>query len=157
VLSIGKLGAGGARYYTEGLGAVDEYYSEAGSRTGVWMGQGASLLGLSGDVDASVLGHVLDGRDPAGGDRLCGSRSVVPGFDLCFRAPKSVSLLQALGRPEVSAEVLAAHRNAVTEALGWLEREAVMVRRGHGGLTVVATAGVVGAGFEHFTSRSVLK
>lgn len=154
MLSIGKLGAGGARYYTEDLGAVDEYYSEAGSRTGVWIGHGGAALGLGGDVDAEVLGQVLEGRDPVTGDRLSGSRCQVPGFDLCFRAPKSVSLLQALGRPEVSAEVLTAHRKAVGEALGWLEREAVMVRRGHGGLTVVPAAGVVGAGFEHFTSRT---
>lgn len=179
MLSIGKLGAGGARYYTDGLGAVDEYYSEAGTRSGVWMGAGAAELGLDGEVEAEVLGRVLEGRDPAGGDRaggdraggeraggdrgdgdrgdgdrLSGSRSQVPGFDLCFRAPKSVSLLQALGSPEVSAGVLAGHRVAVGEALGWLEREAVMVRRGHAGAVVVPAGGVVGAGFEHFTSRA---
>lgn len=154
MLSIGKLGAGGARYYTDGLGAVDEYYSEAGSRMGVWMGEGAAALGLEGVVDAEVLGRVLEGRDPASGDRLSSSRFSVPGFDLCFRAPKSVSLLQALASPEVSAVVLAAHRTAVGEALGWVEREAAMVRRGHGGLIVVPAAGVVGAGFEHFTSRA---
>lgn len=64
MLSIGKLGEGGARYYTEGLGAVDEYYRESGQAAGVWMGAGAGLLGLDGDVDAGVLGRVLEGRDP---------------------------------------------------------------------------------------------
>lgn len=88
------------------------------------------------------------------GGRLAGSRSSVPGFDLCFRAPKSVSLMQVLGDPVAGEAVLAAHRSAVCEALGWLEREAAMVRRGHAGVTLMRAAGLVGAGFEHFTSRA---
>jgi hypothetical protein len=71
-LSIGKLGADGARYYTQGLGAVDEYYGEAGAHPGEWLGAGAELLGLTGEVDGDWLGQALDGRDPASGDRLTG-------------------------------------------------------------------------------------
>lgn len=156
MLSIGKLGEAGAQYYTEGLGAVDEYYSEAGTHTGVWAGAGAALLGLEGPVDPVVLSRVLEGGDPLTGAPLVGSRSAVsvPGFDLCFRAPKSVSLLQALSEPGTGDAVLWAHRRAVTDALGYLEREAILVRRGHAGAIVEAGAGVVGAGFEHFTSRA---
>lgn len=156
MLSIGKLGEGGARYYTEGLGAVDEYYSEAGTHTGVWEGVGAELLGLDGAVDPEVLSRVLAGGHPVDGVPLVGSRSArsVPGFDLCFRAPKSVSLLQALGDRDVAAAVLEAHRTAVRDALGYVEREAILVRRGHAGAIVEPGAGVVGACFEHFTSRA---
>lgn len=154
MLSIGKLGAGGAHYYTDGLGAVDEYYSEAGAHSGVWLGKGASLLGLDGEVDPALFSRVLDGRDPATGERLSRSRSSVPGFDLCFRAPKSVSLLQALADPETAAAVLDAHHRAVHEAVGWLETNATTVRRGHAGGDVIAAAGLVAAGFEHFTSRA---
>lgn len=155
-MSIGKLGEGGARYYTEGLGAVDEYYSEAGTHTGVWEGVGAELLGLDGAVDPEVLSRVLAGGHPVDGVPLVGSRSArsVPGFDLCFRAPKSVSLLQALGDRDVAAAVLEAHRTAVRDALGYVEREAILVRRGHAGAIVEPGAGVVGACFEHFTSRA---
>jgi conjugative relaxase-like TrwC/TraI family protein len=46
----------------------------------------------------------------------------VPGYDLTFSAPKSVSLLHALGAPAVQSEVLAAHEQAVAAALGYLER-----------------------------------
>lgn len=156
MLSIGKLGDAGARYYTEGLGAVDEYYSEAGSRTGVWLGAGAERLGLEGGVDPEVLSRVLAGGHPVDGVPLVGSRSCrsVSGFDLCFRAPKSVSLLQALGGPDVAGVVLDAHRAAVRDALGYVEAEAVLVRRGHAGAIVEAGLGVVGACFEHFTSRA---
>jgi conjugative relaxase-like TrwC/TraI family protein len=157
LLSIGKLGVGGARYYSEGLGAVDEYYREVAGRSGVWVGGGAGLLALDGEVDPGAFSQVgLYGRDPSSGDRLGGpgSASAVPGFDLCFRAPKSVSLLQALGDHATAAEVIIGHREAVADALGYVERAAVWVRRGHAGATVVPGGGLVGAAFEHFTSRA---
>lgn len=156
MLSIGKLGETGALYYSEGLGAVDEYYSGAGTHTGIWAGAGADLLGLDGPVDPAPLSRVLGGGNPADGAPLCGSRSEksVPGFDLCFRAPKSVSLLQALAEAETREAVLGAHSRAVADALGYLERDAIHVRRGHAGAIVEPGAGVVGAGFEHFTSRA---
>jgi conjugative relaxase-like TrwC/TraI family protein len=156
VLSIGKLGVGQQRYYTEDFPGVDEYYSEAGQHAGRWLGSGAELLGLHGPVDPDALSQVLEGRHPASGERLSGPRSdpKVPGFDLCFRAPKSVSLLGALGPPDIRGEVLLAHETAVTSAVGFLQRSAIMVRRGHGGQSLLPAAGLVGAGFDHFTSRA---
>ena len=61
----------------------------------------AHLLG-DVDVDADDLHALLSGRDPRSGARL-GQPHTVPGFDLTFRAPKSVSVLFGLGEPGVAA------------------------------------------------------
>jgi TrwC relaxase len=58
----------------------------------------------------------------------------VASFDLSFSDPKSVSLLAAGSSPEVRAEVQAARHTAIRKVLGWLEQEAVGVRRGHNGI-----------------------
>ena len=44
---------------------------------------------------------LMDGRDPGTGERLkrVGGRSKVAAFDLTFSAPKSVSVLFAIGEP----------------------------------------------------------
>jgi hypothetical protein len=63
-------------------------------------------------------------------------------------------LLYALGSPDVSRVVVAAHDAAVAAAFGYLEREAGFVRRGHGGLLRERGAGLVGAAFRHRTSRA---
>ena len=57
----------------------------------------------------------------------------VASFDLSFSDPKSVSLLAAGSNPEVRAEVQAARHVAIRTVLGWLEHEAVRVRRGRNG------------------------
>ncbi len=54
----------------------------------------------------------------------------MPGYDLTFSVPKSVSVLWALGDPLVQAEVTAGCEAALHESLAWLEREACFVRRG---------------------------
>ncbi len=49
-------------------------------------------------------------------------------FDLTFSAPKSVSLLWALGSEPVADTVMTAHREAVATALGFLEEHAAVAR-----------------------------
>jgi conjugative relaxase-like TrwC/TraI family protein len=75
-------------------------------------------------------------------------------FDLTLSAPKSVSLLWALGGTEMALAVVAAHEDAVDQTIGYLEREAVRSRRGHNGLETVEGGGVIGAAFRHRTSRA---
>ncbi len=48
--------------------------------------------------------HVLAGHDPSTGTRL-GQPHKVPGYDLTFRAPKSVSVLFGLGDPDTARAV----------------------------------------------------
>ena len=79
----------------------------------------------------------------------------VSGFDLVFSCPKSMSLLHALTDDErVRREVSDAHESAWQAALGFLEREACVVRRGHGGTVREHGEGFVAAAFRHRTSRA---
>ncbi len=119
MLSIGKLAGGGEEYYLEAVAAgVEDYYLGAGEAPGLWLA-GAAALGLEGEVAADDLRAVLEGRAPDGEQLAVAppGRPRVPGFDLTFSAPKSVSILHALGSPAVQSEAVAAHEEAVAAAL----------------------------------------
>jgi hypothetical protein len=74
-----------------------------------------------------------------------------PGFDVTLRPPKSVSILWALGDEHRRGVIRDAHREAVDEVVRYLEGQAIMARsRGD----QVLTAGLVGAAFDHRTSRA---
>ena len=155
MLNIGRLGVDGAEYY---LGTVasglEEYYLGAGEAPGSWTGSGSAALGLAGEVRPEDLRAVLAGRDPATGDVLGSGQRRVPGFDLTFRAPKSVSLLWGLADPHVADEVRAAHDTAVNAALAYVEADAARSRRGAGGTERVEVDGLVAAAFRHRSSRA---
>ena len=102
MLSIGKLGAGQERYYLDKVAeGAEDYYSGEGEAEGQWLGDAAERLGLEGKVEPDQLDAMLTGRNPATGEPLGlqrrPGRGPVPGFDLTFSAPKSVSLTWALG------------------------------------------------------------
>jgi len=158
MLSIGKLGKGQERYYTEKVAeGAEDYYSGEGEAEGQWIGDAAAELGLEGEVDAEQLTAMLTGRNPATGEplglRQISGRGPVPGFDLTFSVPKSASLLWALGGPEVAAEVKAAHKAATKAGLDYLQREACWTRRGAGGAEFVQGNGFLAAGYLHRSSR----
>ena len=156
MLNIGKLGAGGERYYLDTVASgVEDYYTGSGEAAGYWLGAGAASLGLAGEVAAGPLRAVLGAADPASGERLtrAGHRRV-PGFDLTFRAPKSVSVLYGLADAGTARVVREAHDVSVAAALGYLEREAGWSRRGVAGVERVRVSGFVAAGFRHRCSRA---
>ena len=167
VLSIGKLAAGQARYYldqaevrvdaVQSIGeGVEEYYAGGAEARGNWVGTAAAGLGLSGGIDGDALRRVLAGLDPRGGAPLRASSSPVrvAGFDLTFSAPKSVSVVFALGDRGVRGAVRDAHDRAAREAIEYIEGSAAAVRRGHGGVRVEPASGLVAAAFRHRTSRA---
>ncbi len=155
MLSISKLGAGQESYYLDAVArGVEDYYVGAGEAPGRWVGSAPGEFDLSGVVDANDLQAVLSGVDPQTGRRVAAANRKLPGFDATFSAPKSVSLLHALGTPRVRGEVVAAHDTAVDAALGYLERQAAFTRTGRDGIHRVATSGVVAAAFRHRTSRA---
>ncbi len=155
MMSIGKLSAGQEGYYLAGVAhGVEDYYLEAGEVPGRWLGTGAAQLGLAGVVDDDAFRSVLSGEDPSAGVRLRRTNARLCAFDLTLSAPKSVSLLWALGGPDTAKAVVAAHEDAVDQTIGYLEREAVRSRRGHNGIESVAGGGVIGAAFRHRTSRA---
>ena len=157
MLSIGKLAVGQADYYLEqARGAVtragavspgvEDYYLSGPEAAGVWVGDGPRALGLDGTVDALRLERVLSGCAPASGEPL--GRVVprrVPGFDLTFSAPQSVSVLFGIGDGSVRGVIQDAHDQAVREALAYVEREAGFTRRGAGGSRVIRGNGLTAA------------
>lgn len=147
-----------AKGVDRGVGRADEYYSEGGESPGEWVGAGSVSLGLAGEVVPDDLRSVLAGRHPVDGaslvSALAAGRRSRPGMYLTFSAPKGVSLLGLLADAETATVVLAAHREAVADALGYLERNALFARRGRDGAHRVATGGFVAAGFLHKTSRA---
>jgi len=157
VLSIGKMAPGQGQYYIEQVArGAEDYYVHAGEAPGRWGGAGSSSLTLQGVVEDSDFTRVLAGCDPRSGEYLGRqwAASKVPGFDLTFSAPKSVSLLGVLGGPEVQGRVRVAHDRAVDAALAHLERVASQGRRGKGGTVRIETSGFVAAMFRHRSSRA---
>ena len=80
-MSIGKLGAGQAKYYLDHAAmpisrasalssGVEDYYVRGHEPTGGWIGRSAARLGLSGEVAGDALHAVLAGEDPGTGELL---------------------------------------------------------------------------------------
>jgi conjugative relaxase-like TrwC/TraI family protein len=180
MLSVAKLTLGQEAYYEQQVaGGLDDYYAGRGESPGLWAGSGASALELVGVVEDGDLGTVLRGVNPANDERLrtpVHERTItvrtldvesgewreerkvlapVSGYDLVFSCPKSVSLLHALTDDErVRGHISDAHEAAWQASLGYLEREACVVRRGHGGAVREHGGGFVAAAFRHRTSRA---
>ena len=110
--------------------SIDEYYAGVGESPGVWSGNWANELGLSGVVEAEQLRALVEGRDAVTGEELlAGNRErTVRAFDMTFSAPKSASLLWAFASERVAEVVADAHREAVEVALLFLEERAAVAR-----------------------------
>ena len=153
MLSVWKLAHGQEAYYLEAVAQGVEDYYVGGEAPGRWIASSDTMIGLAGKVSPDDLRAVLAGHDPWSGTRL-GQPHKVPGFDLTFRAPKSVSVLFGLGEPDTARQVRDAHDRAVESALEFAERHKVWSRRGRGGVTQVRGEGLIAAAFRHRTSRN---
>jgi conjugative relaxase-like TrwC/TraI family protein len=102
------------------------------------------------------------GRTPTDEERAAIARSeqargqpqAVTAFDLTFSAPKSVSILWALGGDEIRDAVQRAHEGAWRDALAHFEADVACTRLGAGGVAQVDVDGVTVAAFEHWFNRS---
>ena len=100
----------------------------------------------------------MEGRHPVSGEfiRQAGADGRrAGGIDLTFSAPKSVSVVWALGSEEQRAGVELAHGRAVSRALGHLRGEVPVVRVGAGGQVLANARDVLAAEFRHTTARGV--
>ena len=148
-------GADAGSYYVEQL---PNYYLDSGEPRGVWLGDAAQELGLAGEVGDDAFIALMAGMDPQHPDRYLGRRfddKSVRGFDVTASAPKSVSVLFALGDRDVRREVVAAHDAAVTALARWIERHAHTRYRIGGEVAVVDAKGIVAAVFRQHTSRAL--
>src|SRR3954454_145516 len=179
VLSIAKLTPGQEGYYERSVAAgLDDYYAGNGESPGVWTGRGARELELEGLVHEGELGRLIRGIhphtekqlrthpkarvitieriDPLTDERSIEAKKLAPvaGFDLVFSPPKSVSLLHALGDEDTRRVIGEAHLEAWQAALGYLEDEACVTRRGKNGVAREHGEGFVAAAYQHRTSRA---
>ena len=142
-------------YYVEQL---PNYYLDSGEPRGLWFGDGAQQLGVTGEVDDDAFLAVMAGMDPRRPDRDLGrhyDEKSVRGFDVTASAPKSVSVLWALGDPGARRIVADAHDAAVRELTRWIEGHAHTRFRIGGEVAVVDAEGIVAASFRQHTSRAL--
>jgi conjugative relaxase-like TrwC/TraI family protein len=136
-------------YYT-----TADYYTEGQELTGVWRGEAARLLGLSGDVTREAWELLCENLDPRSGERLTAktlhNRRV--GYDFNFHCPKSVSVLYGFTGDD---RLLAAFRSAVNDTMHDVERDAATRVRTNGRDDDRVTGNLVWGEFVHTTSRPV--
>lgn len=173
MLTIAKMGAHSVAYYQstvdENRGPVS-YYSEDGKQpASVWL-RGEKLSEVSAFL-GTTNGAVASGKTvddwfnkavAPSGERLgkaLGDKGV-PGFDLTFCAPKSVSLLWAMGTDSDVRDIVdEAHQAAVSQALDYLSEHAGYTRKqdpsvSQKRLIIEKLAGISGVKYEHRTSRA---
>ena len=170
MLRVTTVSAGHARYYTGDpalelgpAGAVglasfglDHRGPPPPGAAGCWVGSAAAGIGLTGFVTEDAFVAVLEGRMPGATHALRARAGRVAAYDLTFSAPKSASVLFALGSHEVAAAVVAAHSASVCSAIDYLDRHVVSVRRGTGEhRAVLAADGSIAGAFTHGVSRAL--
>ncbi|MGO1261367.1 MAG: MobF family relaxase, partial [Bifidobacterium mongoliense] len=138
-----------------------DYYTAAGTPPGVWMGQGCAALGVKAGTRASrnqvvnlysKLHHPITGSELTKRSDAARTNSV-SGYDLTFEAPKSVSLLWALGDDHTRRTVLACHYEAIERTLDWWQREVAVTRVGAGGIAHSPVEGITAVRFDHWDTR----
>jgi conjugative relaxase-like TrwC/TraI family protein len=161
--------AGYARYLESKTVAPErgDYYlgptSEAVQAPGLWHMKRATLTRLGivsdGTVDGRDFVALMEGRHPGSGEWLRpegagGGRG--GGIDLSFSAPKSVSVVWAVGDPWQREQIEQAHGRAVARALEHLREGVPVVRRRYSGEVVEEKAkDVLAAEYRHTTARGV--
>ena len=168
--SIGAGRGGGYARYLEGKTIAPEqgdYYltpdGELTEAPGRWLSDPETLTRLGIDPDAPVDGAqfiaLMEGRDPGTGAWLRpagsdGSRG--GGIDVTFSAPKSVSVVWALGDPWQREQIEAAHAKAVERSMSYLKERVPVVRRRYDGQVVEEQAkDVIATAYRHTTARGV--
>lgn len=152
-----KAGSGAASYY-ENL-AKEDYYTNGGEPPGRWIGEGASRLELSGNVQKGELDAALKGFDPKTGEALAKNAGEAHhgGYDLTFSAPKSVSVVWSAADQPLREAISQAQQNAVERAIALAEKSGSFSTNGggHGWENREAYKdGIVAATYEHSTSRN---
>src|SRR5450755_1652788 len=123
--------------YAEHHLSHNDYYSESETITGRWMGRGAEMLGLRGDVTVEQFEAIRQSIDPATGDFLRQRHSAdrygeverkgivtvertgkaINLYDCTISAPKAVSVQAMLDH-----RLMTAHSTAVAETAREMER-----------------------------------
>jgi conjugative relaxase-like TrwC/TraI family protein len=133
----------------------EEYYCKPGELPGQWYGKASTALGLTGQIEKSDYDNVMAGFAPSGESLVQNAgKSRVKAHDLCFSAPKPVSLILARADELLRQKIQQAHKESVRAALRHIEKHAAYTRRSKDGKIIEKLNGLAFAHFTHFSSRS---
>lgn len=141
--------AGAKSYYSS-----SDYYLDGQERAGVWRGEGAVRLGLSGEIQKPDWDALCEGINPRTGDKLLQRRkdNRTVGYDFNFHVPKSVSVLYAMSSDE---RIVEAFCESVDATMRDIESEMQTRVRKSGKNEDRRTGNMTWGEFIHFTSRPV--
>lgn len=141
------------KYFKEHLSAGD-YYAEGKHVPGEWFGAGAENLNLRGKVRMDDFVKLCRNINPSNDERLTqrqkANRRVF--YDFTLSPPKSVSIVALVGGDRRVEE---SHHSAARIAVSELEKFAAARVRKNRASSYRATGNVVGAMFQHDTSRAL--
>lgn len=115
------------------------------------------FLGLVGEVRDQDFLDLMAGVEPGSSEplgRAYGEKSV-RGFDVTASAPKSASVLFAVGDDATRAAILDAHDAAVASMVDWIEAHAHTRYRIDGQVATLDADGITAACFRQHTSRAL--
>jgi conjugative relaxase-like TrwC/TraI family protein len=150
---VATIAAGtSAGYYL----AQSEYYLGGHEPAGTWMRVGAGLgVSAGSTVERDAFERLHEAIDANGRTLLSNGNARldrVPGYDITFSAPKSVSVMWALADDDLRNVIERAQTQAVAAALAVLEDHAATSRRGRNGARSEAVKLSV-ACFQHGEAR----
>lgn len=130
-----------------------------------------ALYGVTGHLNGrkpsqEASRHVISGRRADGAavrsgpllDALTATRARIGYIDLCWSADKSVSLAWAMAPTDAERNLIAsAHKEAVSQAMRYVESEIGRARKGKGGRDGFDAASLAWISFAHYTSRPTLE
>lgn len=140
-------------YYLESSKPYRADYYLQNEGVGIWFGQGAERLGLSGRlIKRAPFEALADNLHPITGERLTPRNKVNRrvGYDLSFHVPKSVSLAWAFGKDD---RIIKAIEDAARQTLDLMEPEAETRIRSDERNFEQVTGELTYAMFTHLTAR----
>ena len=141
MLSMSNVSAAQAGSYYE----KDGYYVRLDAADNQWQGHLKEELNLSDNVTKADF------------DTLVNSRKERAGIDLCFSAPKSVSVAALCLDEDTRKEIIAAHEAAVKATLDKIEQREIGARvtpEKHAKQVHVKTGNMICGKFNHYVSRN---
>jgi conjugative relaxase-like TrwC/TraI family protein len=133
----------------------DDYYVADAGAPSAWAGSGAAALEIAGPVGRAQFEEMLNGNITPQvrlGFSREGEWKHLPGWDMTFSAPKSLSILAEVAG---DTRLVTAHDEAVRRAIGFAEQNYAVTRTKDGHrINVIPTGNLLAATFRHDLSRA---
>jgi conjugative relaxase-like TrwC/TraI family protein len=134
--------------WCRGIGGPATETDRVGTRFGRWGTSGSRPPDYQRSADPA----------PPGAQETATRRRAVAGYDFTFSIPKSASILWGVADAATQERIAQAHHAAVSEVVGYMEREVAATRTGNtaydGAVAQVDVTGLIATAFDHFDSRA---